>query len=350
MENNERSNSIRTITTSLYHPSYCRSQWAIKNEATVATEDTLCAGTADKRIKAADYGGPLVVAYSGGGDQEWLLVGVASRRALDDAGSDVTSVFTRVSSYADWIHTTTGGTAALIASTPPTTTSADEESLRLPAGAFYPGTTVAFEPANNNRPEIEDDAFLPASGRRWFGQLRLYPAGNVDIKFVSTQTGSLDDQADLSDAWEERGQFVIEAAGQTLTIDMADTTDSIEPYQFTPTNSAEVTAFYNAFRGRGLRSIPSTVTLRLPSSSNSGNDDDSDDSDDNDADDTQLEIRLSKIEADIQTLEGTLQNLESDRTKIKSLLDQLSGVHDDVKTLHATKDSTLESALKLAAP
>ena len=145
----------------------------------------------------------------------------------------------------------TGGTPA----------AADEEEFDLPAQAFYPGTTVAFEPAS--RPEIRDDAFLPSSGRRWFGQVRLYPSGQVDIKFSSTLGGSLDARADLSDAWEERGEFVIEADGRTLTVPMAGS-DATEPYEFTPSNSAEVIAFYNAFRDRLLQSIESTVTLRLP--------------------------------------------------------------------------------------
>ncbi len=296
-EKNRHSEQIRSFSASLYHPDYCRSQLVFKDEVTVANADTLCAGTAQKRINTGDEGGPLVVAYSGSGDQEWLLVGVASRRAVDNAGSDVTSIFARVSSYVAWIHKTTDGAASLVASTPVASTPAPaestpnqgnndesqsqgngdatqsgdaaEESFSLSRWTFYPGSTVAFEPTNSTRPEIGEDAFLPAGGRRWFGQLRLYRTGKVDIKFVSTQAGRLDDQADLSDAWENGGQLVIEAGGRTLTINMADTTDSTEPYEFTPTNSADVIAFFNAMRGRGLQTTASTVTLRLPGTSSS---------------------------------------------------------------------------------
>ncbi len=55
-----------------------------------------------------------MVAHTTTGGTKWLQVGVASTSALDSSGAPVTAIFTRVSSFADWIETTTASVATII--------------------------------------------------------------------------------------------------------------------------------------------------------------------------------------------------------------------------------------------
>ncbi len=104
--------------TQLYHAEDCKERLTIKAEEEVVFGDAICAGSATTRADRGDSGGPLMVAYAGEGDPQWLQVGVASRGARDvGSGEFITIVYSRVSSYADWIRETTGGDVSPIGDT-----------------------------------------------------------------------------------------------------------------------------------------------------------------------------------------------------------------------------------------
>ncbi len=109
-----------SVTANLYHSADCRDRLDFDAtwESQVLHADTICAGSATKRASWGDSGGPLIVAYSGEGDTQWLQVGVNNRFAKDrNAAKPLSSVYARVSSFAAWIETTTQGAVSAISST-----------------------------------------------------------------------------------------------------------------------------------------------------------------------------------------------------------------------------------------
>ena len=143
-----------------------------------------------------------------------------------------------------------------------------EEEFTMPATSFYTGTTLAIEPSSIDRHRIRESQLLPSGQTRYFAQLRIYQTGNVDLEFASTELEALGARNDLSDAFEETGEIDITIDGDTLTISIANA-DSSEPYQWTPTNDAEVIAFYNAHGSKANQSRSPTITLRIPAASHS---------------------------------------------------------------------------------
>ena len=104
-----------------------------------------------------------------------------------------------------------------------------------------------------------DFDLAPPGDDLWFQGLRVISNGQVDIRFANIETGQSDDHTgdDLSDQFESTGQFILQHGTNVLTLNMADTSDSDEPYTWT--GHAAGTAFY--------RSIPSagaelTLTMR----------------------------------------------------------------------------------------
>ncbi len=122
------------ITENLYHAKDCRDRQNIFEEFRI-DNNSICSGTATKRVSFGDSGGPLIVSYSVGGNKRWLQVGVSNRVAISAASPSLNDyiggIFARVSSYADWIHSTTQGAAPLVAAPDPEEDDADEITRRL---------------------------------------------------------------------------------------------------------------------------------------------------------------------------------------------------------------------------
>ena len=104
-----------------------------------------------------------------------------------------------------------------------------------------------------------DFDLAPPGDDLWFQGLRVISNGQVDIRFASAEMGQSGDHTgdDLSDQFESQGQFILQHGTNVLTLNMADTSDSDEPYTWV--GDAAGTAFY--------RSIPSagadiTLTIR----------------------------------------------------------------------------------------
>ena len=95
------------------------------------------------------------------------------------------------------------------------------------------------------RPPVIDNALRTVSPTARLYQVMLFKSGQVVLSF--SQTGSSSDltRADLSDQFETNGGFTITAGNHSLTVALAGA-DRIEAYIWTPSNSDEVTAFYNA--------------------------------------------------------------------------------------------------------
>ena len=94
-----------------------------------------------------------------------------------------------------------------------------------------------------------DFDLAPPGDDLWFQGLRIVTNGQVDIRFASAEMGQSTDHIgdDLSDQFESTGQFILQHGTNVLTLNMADTSDSDEPYTWQ--GDAAGTAFF--------RSIPS---------------------------------------------------------------------------------------------
>ena len=94
-----------------------------------------------------------------------------------------------------------------------------------------------------------DFDLAPPEDDLWFQGLRIVTNGQVDIRFASAEMGQSTDHIgdDLSDQFESTGQFILQHGTNVLTLNMADTSDSDEPYTWQ--GDAAGTAFF--------RSIPS---------------------------------------------------------------------------------------------
>lgn len=135
------------------------------------------------------------------------------------------------------------------------------QSFIMPAETYFfsqqpmlKGWTASPAPAfiDAFRPRI----ILP----RHFRSLRVYNSGRVEIHVDSgpVQSGFLNN--DLSPAFEHYGSVSVIADGMTLTAAL-DGAATSEPYNFTPSNSADVTAMYNALSTID-GSTPSTIIFR----------------------------------------------------------------------------------------
>ena len=128
-----------------------------------------------------------------------------------------------------------------------------EQTITLDQSWFFSGAiAVSWQPLGINRPQIDADL---ASARPWFAAILFKKDGSIELRFANPQSETAADaNDDLSATFEASGSFVITAETAELSVSMAGA-DTAEPYVFTPSNSAEVTAFYNA-----VRALPGGMT------------------------------------------------------------------------------------------
>ena len=99
--------------------------------------------------------------------------------------------------------------------------------------------------------------FLPSgTSGTYLDRVEVHQDGRVELRFTG---GSPDD--DLSTEFETTGSFTITVGSNSLTVDMSDLGDTSEPYTGAPSNSAQVTAFYNAI---GTSGVSGVLTLTVP--------------------------------------------------------------------------------------
>ena len=95
---------------------------------------------------------------------------------------------------------------------------------------------------------IAIDDSLTGGTDRWIGYVEFASSGTVRLRFASNLTENINNaNDDLSSAFEANGSVTITVGSESVTVSLAGA-DTTEPYVFTPTNSAEVTAFATAVR------------------------------------------------------------------------------------------------------
>ena len=121
--------------------------------------------------------------------------------------------------------------------------------------AHYPSANFKLWLLSAPPPTIESAFTPPGKSPRTLFAVSITSRGVVGLTFSSSDTTD-----DLSDKFERSGTFTIETDTLSLTVRMAGN-DLTEPYNFTPSNSAEVRAFYNALSTEN-GATPATLTLR----------------------------------------------------------------------------------------
>ena len=108
-----------------------------------------------------------------------------------------------------------------------------------------------------------DFDLAPPGDDLWFQGLRIVINGQVDIRFASAEMGQSTDHIgdDLSDQFESTGQFILRHGTNVLTLNMADTSDSDEPYTWQ--GDAAGTAFFRSIPSAGA-DITLTIRTNLP--------------------------------------------------------------------------------------
>ena len=108
-----------------------------------------------------------------------------------------------------------------------------------------------------------DFDLAPPGDDLWLQGLRIVINGQVDIRFASAEMGQSTDHIgdDLSDQFESTGQFILRHGTNVLTLNMADTSDSDEPYTWQ--GDAAGAAFFRSIPSAGA-DITLTIRTNLP--------------------------------------------------------------------------------------
>lgn len=107
-------------------------------------------------------------------------------------------------------------------------------------------------------------AFQPGNEARHFDRLRFIPDGRILLSFGSMPNeGGTIGGKDLSGRFEFGGGFII-SFGSTVHTFLLDSADVDEPYVWTPDNSADVIATYNALPNAGNQAATLTLFNYFP--------------------------------------------------------------------------------------
>ena len=117
-----------------------------------------------------------------------------------------------------------------------------QQTIQLPASVYFGlSSTVAWN-YTNNRPRINNN--LTDGTTVYLDSARVNSNGRVELAFALAASGDIGGDQSLSADFESSGGFDITVGAFSLSVNLegADTTD---PYQWTPSNSAEAIQFYN---------------------------------------------------------------------------------------------------------
>lgn len=132
---------------------------------------------------------------------------------------------------------------------------ADSQVIPLEAGWYSgAGVTRGWVQAGNARPTIDDVLTAVASVR--LSHIVFSSNGKASLY----TTGSTGSPVDMSAAFEQYGSLTVEAGNVSLTVRMAGR-DLSSQYDWFPSNSSEIAAFYNALSSVN-DSTAGTLTLR----------------------------------------------------------------------------------------
>ena len=135
------------------------------------------------------------------------------------------------------------------------------QTFNIPAEAFSSTATNVRWFFPTPRPEI-DIEFRANNNPRYPSSIRARAIGDIRLDLVDDPlVGGAVFGLDLSLDFEQNGVLVLEAHDLELTVAL-DGLDPFEPYEFEPSNSAEVTTFVNALIPQPNDSVPAILTLR----------------------------------------------------------------------------------------
>ena len=131
------------------------------------------------------------------------------------------------------------------------------QTIQLPRTVFRAGAggDVLWEYVTSGRPRIDNS--LTDGSARYFVQVGARPNGSVFIAFEDSASGQAVAGHDLSSTFEESGGFTLTVGANSLTV-LLDGADMSSEYRWTPSNSAEVTAFVAAV---GTTAVAATLTI-----------------------------------------------------------------------------------------
>ena len=89
-------------------------------------------------------------------------------------------------------------------------------------------------------------AFFDTTDPRYLVRFNTRPSGQIWVYIQPTDSFSGTGGHDFSAQFEAHGRITVESGGQTLLVDFP-LSDATESYEGTPSNPADVTAFYNAY-------------------------------------------------------------------------------------------------------
>lgn len=117
----------------------------------------------------------------------------------------------------------------------------NSQSISLPSNLYvYASSNSQWGFDAGSRPVI--DAALRAQADTTLWIFRVRQNGSLHIELTGQNNNT---RRDLTDAFETNGSVMVTAGTDTVTAALAGA-DMAEPYDWTPSNSAEVTAFFNA--------------------------------------------------------------------------------------------------------
>ena len=124
---------------------------------------------------------------------------------------------------------------------------ANTQTITLPSSAFTRnefGNRWAFSTTSRTTNPSIIQALRPNATEVYFHSLYIWKDGRVQLEFnYDLSVG--DSRADLTTTFEATGGFTLTAGNNTLVVAL-NGADTSEPYLWTPSNSDDVTAFYNA--------------------------------------------------------------------------------------------------------
>ena len=117
-----------------------------------------------------------------------------------------------------------------------------QQTFQFPASTYSDGATFVLWGRSTGRPQINAD--LRGTSNAFLANLSLQnDNGTVNLSFSSTSSGGGGDQS-LSDAFEASGGLDITVGSLSLSVNLAGA-DTTDPYNWIPSNSAEVIQWVN---------------------------------------------------------------------------------------------------------
>ena len=141
------------------------------------------------------------------------------------------------------------------------------QDISFGTSVFYTGSTIAIDWPTASRPEITQNALkAQASDNRYLDRIRLRRSdGYVRLHIEDNRTTDASATGqELSTEFETDGRITLTVGGRSQTIDMG--SDTTEPYEFTPSNAAEVISYANYLNGLGNNNATGTIQLGIVSS------------------------------------------------------------------------------------